>query len=82
MDKKTWKEFQEAGLLWWVNMILHTFGWVIVIESDKETGQFINAYPARTKWRGFSDKDNEDGYIKVSKWMEANSEDLLKEAKE
>ena len=34
VEKKTWKEFRDAGFLWWINMILHTFGWSICIEVD------------------------------------------------
>ena len=34
VTKKTWKEFRENGFLWWINMILHTFGWAIVIDID------------------------------------------------
>ena len=34
VEKKTWKEFIDAGFLWWINMILHTFGWSICIEVD------------------------------------------------
>ena len=45
VNKKTWKEFQESGLFWWINMILHTFGWAIVIEQDKETKETICAIP-------------------------------------
>ena len=33
INKKTWEEFREAGLLWFTNMILHTFGWSIVVEK-------------------------------------------------
>nr|WP_297935692.1 hypothetical protein [uncultured Lachnoclostridium sp.] len=25
VTKKTWQEFRDSGLLWWINMILHTF---------------------------------------------------------
>lgn len=24
--EKSWDEFRNSGLLWWINMILHTFG--------------------------------------------------------
>jgi len=34
VKKKTWKEFRETGLLWWINMVLHTFGWAIVIDIN------------------------------------------------
>ena len=53
MKKKTWIEFKETGLLWWINMILHTFGWAIVLEVDKDTKKLLDVYPARVKYRGF-----------------------------
>ena len=80
LSKKTWKEFKDSGLLWWINMILHTFGWAIVMDVEAE--EVVDVYPARVKFRGFSESINTDGYIKVSKYMEENSCDLLKETKE
>jgi len=61
-QKKTWDEFRDAGLMWWINMILHTFGWAICFEPD--TGI---AYPARVKFRGFDIKNNDIGYEKMQK---------------
>lgn len=56
MEKKEWKEFRESGLLWFINSILHLFGWSIVFEiSDNE---IISIYPARVTYRGFSEKYN------------------------
>lgn len=81
ISKKTWNEFKESGFLWWINMILHTFGWAIVTEVNNK-GNIIDAYPARTKFRGFSEEDNIEGYIKVSKYMNENSSMLLKESRE
>jgi len=78
--KKTWKEFQESGLLWFVNTFLHTFGWSLVIEIDN--GKIVNAYPARVKFRGFDETTNAKGYLNVTKYMKENAENLLKEAKE
>lgn len=80
VDKKTWQEFKDSGLLWWINMILHTFGWAIVFEISKR-GKIINVYPARVKYRGFDMKSTENGYIKVSKYMDENSKELLEEAR-
>lgn len=79
VTKKTWKEFRESGFLWWINMILHTFGWAIVIDID-DNGEIIDAYPARVKFRGFDEKNNTEGYIKVSQYMKENVSDLLEEA--
>ena len=80
IDKKSWKEFKDSGLLWWINMILHTFGWAIAIEMEND--KIIDAYPARVKFRGFGEKSNTEGYIKVSEYMKDNVTDLLKEAKD
>ena len=80
VTKKTWKEFRESGFLWWINMILHTFGWAIVVDVN-DNGEITNAYPARVQFRGFSEKNNTEGYIKVSQYMKENVSDLLEEAK-
>ena len=80
VNEKTWKEFQDTGLLWWINMILHTFGWAICLEV--EDGNVIGAFPARVKFRGFDNISNTEGYIKVSQYVEKNGEELLEEAKE
>lgn len=79
VDKKTWREFRDSGFLWWINMILHTFGWAIVLQTDN--GKIINAYPVRVKYRGFHMKSTENGYIKVSEYMDENSKELLEEAR-
>ena len=80
VEKKTWEEFRDAGFLWWINMILHTFGWSICVEVDDR--EIVNAYPARVKYRGFLEKNNTSGYIKVSKFMKENADALLKESEE
>ena len=77
--KKSWKEFQETGLLLYINQVLHVFGWAIVIEIDDE--KIINCYPARVKFRGFDKKNVVESYIKISKYMNENSEELLEESK-
>ena len=79
VTKKIWKEFRESGFLWWINMILHTFGWAIVVDID-DNGEITDAYPARVKFRGFGEKNNTEGYIKVIQYMKENVSDLLEEA--
>lgn len=81
VDGRTWKEFREIGLLWWINMLLHTFGWAICVELDDE-GNITEVYPARVKFRGFSEKNNTDGYIKITKHLNETSEELVKETLE
>ena len=79
-ERKTWEEFRDSKLLWFVNTILHTFGWAITIEVDND--KVVDVYPARVKFRGFSEKINTEGYIGLSEYMKENCEKLLKEAKE
>ena len=78
IERKTWEEFRDSKLLWFINTILHTFGWAIVIESDND--MVTDVYPARVKFRGFSEKINTEGYIGLSKYMKDNSEELLEES--
>lgn len=78
VEKKTWNEFRDSGFLWWINMILHTFGWAICVYINDE--KIVDVYPARVKYRGFSEKNNTDGYIKVSKYMKENVDELLEES--
>lgn len=80
IERITWKEFQESGMLWWINMILHTFGLAIVIEVDNS--EIVDVYPARVKYRGFSENENTKGYQKVSNYMNENARQLLKESYE
>lgn len=81
IKKKSWKEFSDSGLLWWINMILHTFGWAIVLELD-DNGEVVKTYPARVKFRGFAEENNTEGYINVSKYMKNNASELLEEAED
>lgn len=81
VTKKTWKEFRESGLLWFINTILHTFGWAICVDVDNN-GIITDAYPARVKFRGFDEKSNTKGYINVSKYLQENIDELTHEAEE
>lgn len=80
VTEKTWAEFRESGLLWFINTTLHMFGWAIVLEFDGD--DITRAYPARVKFRGFSEQSNTDGYIKVSNHLKENIDELVKESKE
>jgi len=73
--RKTWEEFRSCGFLWWVNVILHTFGWAIVVSVNEE-GKVTDAYPARVKFRGFNEKHNTEGYVAVSEFMKDNAKQL------
>jgi hypothetical protein len=81
VKEKSWKEFRDFGLLWWINTILHMFGWAIVYNfNDNE--EIVDVYPARVKFRGFQEKNVTEGYQKVSKYLQENIDDLVKESME
>ena len=83
ITKKTWREFGDTGLLWFINSILHVFGWSIALSPDPKNpdADFI-ASVNRTKYRGFPETANTKGYQKVSKYLKDNIDDLVKEANE
>lgn len=87
IEKRSWSEFRKAGLLWLVNSMLQIFGWSIVFELSDESGAFNDdaepaaVYPARVKHRGFSVKNNGEGYKKITEHLHENIEELLKEIK-
>lgn len=78
IEEKSWKEFRDSGLLWWVNSLLHVFGWALVAFFEDE--ELVRVVPARTNSRGFTEETNTTGYIKVSKYMVDNASDLLEES--
>lgn len=78
VTEKTWEEFRKSGLLWWINMILHTFGWALVMEFENE--KIKRVYPARVKFRGFGEEYNTEGYQAISKYMKENATELCSES--
>jgi hypothetical protein len=62
--RKTWKDFEKAGLFWFVNRLLHVFGWVVVFVEDDQTGEIQEVYPARTNMLGFELEVDEAGQKK------------------
>lgn len=79
VKKSSIAEFRSTGLVVFVNMILHIFGWAIAFEIGAN-GEALNMFPARTKFRGFDEKSQTQAYIKISKFMVKNSAKLLKES--
>lgn len=74
-------EFRNSGLLWFINQTLHLFGVCIAMEMSDD-GKAVRMYPARCKFRGFDTASNDEGYLKVSKYMEQNAADLVKDCAE
>ncbi len=76
---KSWQSFRDSGLMWYVNTLLHAFGWAIAVEVDSNNIA-INGYPVRVGFRGFSEDINTEGYEKVARYMADNAEEILEEA--
>jgi len=81
VSKKSWQQFRSTGLLLFVNQILHIFGWAICYDFD-DKNKFKEVYPARVKFRGFSEKSVLKSYLKISNYLSKNIKFLLKEAKD
>ena len=84
VNKKSWREFRDSGLLWFVNTILHMFGWAIVInfknyDKEDDDGEIVDIYPARVDFRGFGEESVEKGYKKVHSYMKNNIESIYNE---
>lgn len=74
----TWDDFRGFGLLWCVNRIIHIFGWAICVDVDDD-GKATGAYPARVKFRGFSEDSEEAGFSKLSEHIKENIDEIVKE---
>lgn len=48
LERKSWKDFNNTGLVWIINNILRKAGWNIVVESNKE-GEILDIYPAKIR---------------------------------
>lgn len=81
IEKKTWKEFQDAKLLWWVNRLLHTFGWALVLDVEAD-GEIYSVYPARVKFRGFDEKSETAGFIGLTEHLRTTVDQLADECRE
>jgi ribulose bisphosphate carboxylase small subunit len=81
VERRTWEEFRSIGLLWFINRILHLFGWAICFEYDPDK-KLIEVYPSRCKFRGFDTKTEAKGFIELSKYLKENIEVIEKEANE
>lgn len=79
ITRMSWEDFRATGMLWFANRLLHVFGIALVLEFD-DSGTCISAYPARCRFRGFSEETESDGFVRVSKYMTHASGDLLDEA--
>lgn len=81
VEERSWDEFRDAGILWWINRILHTFGWAITMELDDD-GRVSRVFPTRCKYRGFVRESEEAGFRKISKYLKEHISEIEDEANE
>jgi hypothetical protein len=80
-ERRTWEEFRKIGLLWWVNRILHLFGWVVVFQIESD-GAISDVYPARTKFRGFFEANETEGFKALTAYLKEEAASLLKDTED
>ena len=68
------KEFRDSGLLWYINQQLHLFGVAITWNPDTD-----EIKPTLCKFRGSGEKNNNNGYAKVSEYLKNNIQDIIKD---
>jgi len=78
IQRSSWKQFRQAGMLWWVNRILHIFGWALVVDLNKD-GSIVGVYPAKCRYRGFCEKVEGEGYKKVTRYMQKHIKSLMRD---
>lgn len=77
LERRTWRQFQEAGMVWFINRLLHIFGWAIVLEVDENDNSKIHdVYPARSRFRGFAADCEEEGFKRVTAYLRENLNEL------
>jgi hypothetical protein len=80
---KSWDDFRNAGMLWLVNRFLHIMGWSLIAEI-KEEGEkkYVHSIrPVRTKFRGFDEEADKEGFKKISGYMANEGHQLWNEVK-
>ena len=80
IDIKSWQEFKDSKLLWWVNRSLHLFGWSIIV-VEEEDGTISGAYPARVGFRGFAEETEEEGFKILTAYLSETAQELEKETR-
>ena len=78
-EERSWEEFRNSGLLWFINRFLHLFGWAIAVEMEEGSEQVIRSFPIRCRYRGFDIDSEERGFKNVTNFLKGNVDDLLKD---
>lgn len=78
VQRRSWNEFRDSGLLWFTNRILHVFGWSIICKIE-DNNEITEIYPARVQYRGFPESVEENGFRALSQHIFENTDMFGKE---
>lgn len=78
LSSETWDTFRDVGLLQWVNAQLHLFGWAIVTHHGAD-GKVVVATVARTRFRGFAEKQTDEMYRRLTHHLAGNMMRLVED---
>lgn len=77
IDPKTWEEFRKTGLFFFINSILHAFGWVLFVKMEGD--KVVECLPGRTSFRGFSEEDQDGEHTKIANYLAEQAVNFPKE---
>ncbi len=78
VEKRSFEEFNQTGLILFVNQFLNIFGWALAFELD-DKGKIKGIFPCRTKFRGYEEAITLESYKMVSKYMSEHGKELEEE---
>ena len=89
IEEKSWDDFRQTGLFMFINTVLHAFGWALVVdvdvdydvENEQEHTKVKRCYPARVKYRGFTEADQDWMHERIGEYLGKNGAELEKEVK-
>ena len=79
LKAQDWETFRKVGLLWWVNRMLHLFGWALVFEvpDGQPDAPPTQVYPAKCKFRGFGEESEDRGFKRLTAHLRDTMPELL-----
>lgn len=81
VEPRSWDEFRKTGLFMFVNTIIHAFGWTLCVEVESTSKEVTKCYPARTKYRGFSEEDREEMHERIAEYLSDTAKNFPEEIK-
>lgn len=67
IEKRSWEEFHQTRLLWWINRTLRLFGWSIVLVVQDE--KVVDVYPAKTNATSFPEDFEKTAFKELQEYI-------------